>query len=345
MPQTVDRIDFACPDVDLAQWPKLSCGAANQLAIQDGGLRFEIDREILFQDNGQIRSFDDHHKLVFNRQGNFLDLHELGAIRFLTGAPTPLEKMRIGADGHVGIGTDAPGATLHIAGDLRIDSTLSVTGATNLAGNLRVGGAIDATDIRKNGTSLTTSQWNDVGAGINFAGGNVGIGTLFPNQKLHVVGNIAVSGTVNGVDISRFKADVDDRISRYVQFGNLNQLSINVDTTWVKLRTATHGFTKNRSDTKIEVHVHSRFSGGNFAGANGIHFQIRMDDLEPSIGNDAAITTSNSIEFLSMFSIFQNLPAGPHTVSIWARTPSGSSSGVLVDPGGWGGKIIVKECW
>jgi len=194
MPQTVDRLDFARPDVDLAQWPKLSCGAANQLAIQDGGLRLEIDREILFQDNGQIRSFDDHHKLVFNRQGNFLDLHELGAIRFLTGSPTPLEKMRIGADGRVGIGTNAPGATLHIAGDLRIDSTLSVTGATNLAGNLRVSGAIDATDIRKNGTSLTTSQWSDVAEGIHFAGGNVGIGTPAPTQKLHVDGRAKITG-------------------------------------------------------------------------------------------------------------------------------------------------------
>ena len=45
MPQTVDRLDFAHPDVDPAQWPKLSCGAASQLAIQTGSLRLESDRE------------------------------------------------------------------------------------------------------------------------------------------------------------------------------------------------------------------------------------------------------------------------------------------------------------
>ena len=39
MPQTVDRIDFACADLDPSRWPKLSCGAAGELALQDGNLR------------------------------------------------------------------------------------------------------------------------------------------------------------------------------------------------------------------------------------------------------------------------------------------------------------------
>ena len=110
MPQTVDRLDFAHPDVDPAQWPKLSCGAASQLAIQTGSLRLEIDRELLFQDNGQIRSLDDTHRLVFDRTGGLLELHEAGAIRLLTGSPTPTERLRILATGQVGIGTATPSA-------------------------------------------------------------------------------------------------------------------------------------------------------------------------------------------------------------------------------------------
>jgi hypothetical protein len=53
MPQTVDRIDFACTDVDPSQWPKLSCGETNQLRLEVGSLRLEADRALLFQDNGQ----------------------------------------------------------------------------------------------------------------------------------------------------------------------------------------------------------------------------------------------------------------------------------------------------
>ena len=34
--------------------------------------------------------------------------------------------------------------------------------------------------------------------------GNVGIGTTNPSAKLDVVGDIAVSGTVDGVDLSNF---------------------------------------------------------------------------------------------------------------------------------------------
>ena len=58
MPTTFDRVDLACPDTDPTQWPKLSCGAASQLALHDSSLRLEGDRELLFQDGGQIRSFD-----------------------------------------------------------------------------------------------------------------------------------------------------------------------------------------------------------------------------------------------------------------------------------------------
>ena len=134
--------------------------------------------------------------------------------------------------------------------------------------------------------------------------------------------------------------------SRYVQFGNLNQDSVNVSSTWTKLKTTsgTHSFTKSSSDTKIEVYVNSRFKVGTISGANGVRFQVRVDNNTPTFDNQGSILTSNTSEFLSIFAVFENLPAGSHTVSIWAQAaPSGSATSVLVDPGGWGGKIIVKE--
>jgi len=134
--------------------------------------------------------------------------------------------------------------------------------------------------------------------------------------------------------------------SRYMQFGNLNNASVNVTSTWTKLNTTSgvHSFTKSTGSTKIEVYVNSRFSVGTFSGASGVRFQIRIDNNPPAIGNDGSILRSNTSEFLSIFAVFQNLPAGSHTVSIWARTGSaGSASSIGLDPGGWGGMMIVKE--
>jgi hypothetical protein len=134
--------------------------------------------------------------------------------------------------------------------------------------------------------------------------------------------------------------------SRYSQFGNLNHDSVNVSTAWTRLRTTpgTHSFTKSSGATKIDVYVNSRFRVAAFSGANGVQFQVRVDDNTPTFDNLGSITTGNTSEFLSTLAVFENLPAGSHTVCIWAKVlHSGSAASVLVDPGGWGGKIIVKE--
>jgi hypothetical protein len=133
--------------------------------------------------------------------------------------------------------------------------------------------------------------------------------------------------------------------SSYTQFGNLNQNSVNVTSAWTKLITTvgTHTFTKSGGATKIEVYVNSRFRVGTISG-NGVRFQVRVDNtVMPTFDNQGSILTSNTSEFLSILAVFPNLHAGNHTVSIWAQAPSGSATSVTVDPGGWGGKIIVKE--
>jgi hypothetical protein len=133
--------------------------------------------------------------------------------------------------------------------------------------------------------------------------------------------------------------------SKYSQFGNLNHGSVNVSPAWTKLNTSpgTHTFTKSSSSTTIEVYVNSRFSVGTFSGADGVRFQVRVDNNTPTFDNRGSILQSNASQFLSILAVFQGLPAGSHTVSIWAQAPLGSATSVVVDPSGWGGKIIVKE--
>jgi hypothetical protein len=178
------------------------------------------------------------------------------------------------------------------------------------------------------------------------ANGNVGIGTSDPAAKLDVRGDIAVTGTVDGVDISNFKSEFNQRLSNYAMFSSLNNNSVTVTTTWTKLNTGTHSFLKNYSSSKIEVYVNSRIRGGTFTNATGIYFEVRINDtIIPDFFNQGSINQTGTDEFLTILAVFENLDTGTINISIWSRTNAGSSSDVLVDPGGWGGSIIIKETW
>ena len=70
------------------------------------------------------------------------------------------------------------------------------------------------------------------------------------------------------------------------------------------------------------------------------------DETEADFGNDGSILKPDFKEFISIFAVFEKLSAGKHTFSLWGKANKGGSvSGVLVDPGGWGRRIIVKETW
>ena len=212
MPQTIDLINFPLSGTDVSQWPKLTCTQPGQLELQDAGLRLPGSRDILFQDNGQICSFDDTHRLVFDRAGGLLELHEAGAIRLLTGSPTPTKRLRILATGQVGIGTATPTSLLHVTGDMRTDGALHVAGQAAVGGTLTVGsavgigtatptlevvGTVKATSFQGSGAELTGVSGTDstkvAKAGDTMSGA---LSIAADGIGLSITNNAAVGGTL-----------------------------------------------------------------------------------------------------------------------------------------------------
>jgi Chaperone of endosialidase len=188
----LDLLTLRRDGVEDSQWPRLSCSQAQQATLGGSDLRLEAGRELFFQDQGQIRSFDDTHKLVFNRGGNLLELHEQGDIRFLTGGPPPTERLRLRANGQVGLGTATPTQALEVVG------TVKATAFEGDGAGLTGVSASDATRVAKAGDTMSgplaitaaevglrVSNHAAVGGMLTVAG-QVGIGTLTPGTALHV---------------------------------------------------------------------------------------------------------------------------------------------------------------
>ncbi len=143
------------------------------------------------------------------------------------------ERLRITGAGRVGIGTTAPTAKVHVGfvgrdgividGDGTDDAFLSID--NNQSGSLHY--LFDDTSA---GHALTLESgighdlvFNTNGNAARMritAGGDVGIGTAAPSQRLHVVGSICATGAIVNCSDARFKESVEtlpdalDKLSR-----------------------------------------------------------------------------------------------------------------------------------
>ncbi len=168
-------------------YPKLACNQANYAALQNASLALDAQTEIVFQDNGQVRSLDQNHKLVFNRTNNLLELHEFGDIVLITGAPPQTEKVRVTAGGRVGIGTATP--------DRAVTVESSAATYLNVRDKGDPGGPFEVLLGADSGGGIVSTMTNhdlQLRAGGNVtqviikANGNVGLGTNTPRSDLEV---------------------------------------------------------------------------------------------------------------------------------------------------------------
>lgn len=157
-----------------------------------------------------------------------------GDMVFRTGTLTTpnTEKIRILADGNVGIGTAAPVVLLHLSSTTSLQQYVQTSFATGYAatqyinpnGAFYIGkersstGAIVTGDLA-NACILASSNTTPIQFGINDSvvmtiinGGNVGIGTAVPASKLGVVGNLAVGATYGASAATTSGAIIEGRV-------------------------------------------------------------------------------------------------------------------------------------
>ncbi len=192
-------------------WPQkpLDVTASGGIRISQSG-NASSNNELYFQDNGQIRSLDDNHRIIFDRANNILELREYGDLVFSSGATsgTRTQTVTFKANGNVGIGTPTPGpgAKLTVAGSVSVTAlgTYSNIEFTGHPIEISTGYSSDDFNLfmgadRANQLSYIQSGHHNIGKAtlaLNPQGGNVDIGTKTTSAKLTVNGDISVTGDV-----------------------------------------------------------------------------------------------------------------------------------------------------
>ncbi len=133
------------------------------------------------------------------------------------------------------------------------------------------------------------------------------------------------------------------RSSNYFESSSLNDASYDVGSDFEPI-SRTLSITKEYADSKIEAYLDCNAQITSRTNSNGVYFQIRIDGVAANIDSWGSVTEDGKKVFISATAIFENLSAGAHTIQVYARAANGgSATGVVLDPGGWGARIIAKE--
>ena len=126
--------------------------------------------------------------------GGSTTTHEIdndgGLLRFFRPG---LVDMVIDSSGNVGIGTTFPTSPLHIENGTAAKITLGKTGALAHTSTIYDDGNLH---VEGNGQNIWINAASSATLILNNGGGNVGIGTTTPSEKLTINGNVSVTGDV-----------------------------------------------------------------------------------------------------------------------------------------------------
>jgi hypothetical protein len=212
-----------------------------------GNLQLDAGREIIFADNGQIRSVDNNHRILFRRSENKLELREFGDIVFSPGATTGNEtaKVVLQSNGSLGIGIN-PGYTLDVNGSVRLggftgndvdewpkvvwyrdtnagwDEGLIKHSSTRGVFN-RPGYGIHLDQSKQFG--FFSTNWTSLfavrgGTGDAYFRGNIGIGSNPAQDKLDVAGNLRILTNTNPIRFTSAWSGFPDALPNQAEIAN-----------------------------------------------------------------------------------------------------------------------------
>ncbi|HWK88591.1 MAG TPA: tail fiber domain-containing protein, partial [Longimicrobium sp.] len=200
---------------------------AARLHVAGGAIRLDANQELMFAENGQIRSVDDAHRILFRRAENKLELREFGDIVLSPGATAGQETARlvVNAAGNAGIGTAAPRARLEVAGAI-----MPAAGGTEAAGILfpkdAFGGSGDSAWMRYyaragEAATLELGIANDGDDHIALMpSGGVGIGVNAAADKLHVHGTVRILTDTNPIRFTSTWSGFPDGVRNQAEICN-----------------------------------------------------------------------------------------------------------------------------
>jgi hypothetical protein len=185
-----DEDDFATPKLVMKGDGKVGIGTVEPRTPLHVQGRIASGRD--FQSAGAVTLYPPDGYAWFHIDNGPAGGRPMGRLRISYGAnPGDCEVVSVLQNGTVGIGTSNPGVKFHVNGDrIRLENAGKIL-------DLRADGA--AVDLE---TTTSDLYLRSAGAGHDivmnpFAGdGNVGIGTGSPQAKLHVQGDVMVSGDI-----------------------------------------------------------------------------------------------------------------------------------------------------
>lgn len=168
------------------------------------------------------------------------------------------------------------------------------------------------------------SQFNFMKAGVSVMDVDFGLNKININAGLKIAGGSPAAGKVLTSDSTGI-ATWQDFGTKVSSFQPTGCQTLNIVTTSYQKIADIGTFTKTVVNTLAKLTLQTNAYVDSM-GTGGVVFELRIDDNATTLGNaTATIKSADNSYPISLTGIYTGLPAGTHTVSLWAKTTTGSA--------------------